>query len=246
MLAARPGVFLGIGLLFIPLGLVVTGLQWVLFRATSFAPLVDEAGERNAFVALLVVGLGLVFTLLGFALVQAAVARVLLSLEGGRPLGALGVARTTLGRLWPILGALLVLVVVQAALDASVVLVPVADYLLVRWSLLGVVAGHEDDLGPLGLLRRSSAAAQGHWWRTASIALVAVAALLTGPVVGVLALLATGASFDLVNMIAALVYVVALPYAALVTAYLHLDLLARPRPAELQVEPEAGEAPASA
>ena len=40
-------------------------------------------------------------------------------------------------------------------------------------------------------------------------------------------LLFTGAAFDLVNLIAALVYVAALPFAAVVTAYLYFDLRAR-------------------
>ena len=52
-------------------------------------------------------------------------------------------------------------------------------------------------------------------------------ALLLGPAVGVLTLLFTGAAFDLVNLIAALVYVAALPFAAIVTTYLYFDLGAR-------------------
>ena len=69
---------------------------------------------------------------------------------------------------------------------------------------------------------------RGHWWRTATVVVgIAGLALLLGPAVGVLTLLFTGAAFDLVNLIAALVYVVALPFAAVVTTYLYFDLAAR-------------------
>ena len=85
-----------------------------------------------------------------------------------------------------------------------------------------------------------------HWWRTATVVFgISGVALLLGPAVGVLTLLFTGAAFDLVNLIAALVYVAALPFAAIVTAYLYFDLAARQEAAEAQ-EPEPEELPATA
>ena len=86
---------------------------------------------------------------------------------------------------------------------------------------------------------------RGHWWRTATVVLgIAGLALLLGPAVGVLTLLFTGAAFDLVNLIAALVYVAALPFAAVVTTYLYFDLVARHQEAPAE-EPEADEIPAT-
>jgi LytS/YehU family sensor histidine kinase len=95
-------------------------------------------------------------------------------------------------------------------------------------------------------LRRSARVTRGHWWRTATVVVgIAGVALLLGPAVGVLTLLFTGAAFDLVNLMAALVYVVALPFAAIVTTYLYFDLAAR-QEAEAAEEPEADEIPATA
>ena len=54
----HPRLFLGIGLLFIPLGAVITLIQWLLFQVTALTPLVDEAGQRNAFVDTLALSLG--------------------------------------------------------------------------------------------------------------------------------------------------------------------------------------------
>ena len=227
VMRGHPRVFLGIGLLFVPLGLVITLVQWLVFRVALLAPLVDEAGERNAFVDALALGLGLVFTILGFALVQAAAARALVEIDAGRPVTALSAYRAVLPRLRALVPALVIFVVVQAVLDLTVVLLPVAVFLLVRWSLIGSVAAVEGGTA-VGLLRRSAALARGHWWRVASVALgVTAVALLLGPAIGVLVLLATGAAFDLVNLIAALVYVTALPFAATASAYLYFDLRVR-------------------
>jgi hypothetical protein len=227
MLALRPRVFLGIGLLFVPLGIFITFLQWLVFRAAFLAPMVDEAGEHNAFVDAMVVGLGLAFTVLGFAVVQAATARALVEIDEGRPVTALSAYRSVLPCLRSLIPALLVLAVVQIVLDLMAVFVPVAIFILVRWSMIGVVAAVEGG-STVQLLRRSAALARGHWWRVASIALgVTGLALLLGPAVGIAVLLVTGATFDLVNLIAGLVYVTALPFAAMAMAYLYFDLRVR-------------------
>jgi hypothetical protein len=50
---------------------------------------------------------------------------------------------------------------------------------------------------------------------------------LLGPLVGTAMLFLTSASFDFVNLISALVYVVTLPFVALTTTYLYWDLRVR-------------------
>ena len=241
----HPRVFLGIGLLFLPLGAIITLIQWLLFQVSAFTPLVDEAGERNAFVDTLVLSLGVVLTLFGYAVVQAATARALIEMDAGRPVTALRAYRLIAPSFGALLLSLLVAVPVGLVLNLTFVLIPVAIFLLVRWSLLGTVLGVEHTPG-VTALRRSGAVTRRHWWRTATVVVgISGAALLLGPAVGVLALLLTGAAFDLVNLIAAIVYVAALPFAAIVTAYLYFDLAAR-REAALAEEPEADELPATA
>jgi hypothetical protein len=242
MFASRPRLFLGIGLLFVPLGLLITLLQWLLFRVTALAPLVDEAGERHVIVDSLALGLGLVFTLLGLAVVQAVTARALVEIDAGRPVSVLAAYRWVLRHVRPLAVALAIAIAVQVVLDLTIVLIPVAVFLLIRWSLLGVVVGVEGDPRP-SALRRSAALTRGHWWRTASIAAgVTGLALLAGPALGVLTLLFTGATFDFVNLIASLVYVVALPFAAIVVSYLSFDLRVRAETAPIE-EPVAGGLP---
>jgi hypothetical protein len=243
-LREHPRLFLGIGLLFVPLGALITLIQWLIFRASALTPLVDEAGERNGFVDTLVLSLGVVLTLFGYAVVQAATARALVEIDAGRPVRALRAYRLVAPSLGALLLSLAVAVPVELVLNLSFVLIPVALFLLVRWSLLAVVLGVEHSPG-LTALGRSGAVTRMHWWRTATVVFgISGVALLAGPAVGVLTLLFTGAAFDLVNLIAALVYVAALPFAAIVTTYLYFDLAAR-REAAPAEEPEADELPAT-
>jgi hypothetical protein len=226
MMIRHPRLFMGIGLLFVPIGILIAALQWLLFHLTSLSALVDEAGRRNAFVATLAFSIGLVLTLLGFALVQAATARALADIDAGRQVTALSAYRAVLPDVRRLVVALAVAVGIALVLNLVIVLIPVAIFLIVRWSLLGIVVGIEHDPAP-GALRRSAELARGRWWRVAGITLVAVLALFVGPAIGVIFLILTGAAFDLVNLVSALVYVVSLPAAAVVQTYLYYDLRGR-------------------
>jgi hypothetical protein len=59
--------------------------------------------------------------------------------------------------------------------------------------------------------------------------------LVVGPVVGVLLLLGTGASFSLVNVVAGVVYAMFMPLVGVITAYVYYDALGRERLRETQV-----------
>ena len=76
--------FLGIGLGFVPLGVLITAVQYWLFRRGPFTGLVDSAGESNAFVAALALGLGLFLTIIGLTIVQAVTALAMVELDEGR------------------------------------------------------------------------------------------------------------------------------------------------------------------
>lgn len=241
MYAGHPRVFLGIGLLFIPLGILITLLQFLIFRVSRLESLVEEAGETNPFVDALALGLGLLFTLAAFTIVAAATARAIAEIDAGRSVTAVSAYRAVLSRLGGLIAAVAIVAAILVVLGLTAVLVPVAVFLLVRWSLLGTVVGAEGAVAPLAVLRRSAALARGNWWRTASILLVVAAALLAGPAIGVLVLLFTGAAFDLVNLLAAVVYVAALPFAAVAMSYLYFDLRERGA-SEAAEEPAAAEA----
>jgi VPS62-like protein len=235
----HPGLFMGIGILFLPLGALITVVQLLIFRVGGLSDLVDSAGASNAFVAIPALALGVLLTMLGLTIVQAVVALAMVELDEGRRVRPFAAYRLLRGRIRPLVESLLAAAIVVAVLSLTVVGIPVAIFLAVRWSFLAqvvVLEGH----GRRGTLHRSGRIVGRHWPRTASlILLVAGTGLLLGPVVGTLMLLLTSASFDFVNLVSALIYVFTLPFVAVVTTYLYFDLVVRQRLAperELSVE----------
>jgi hypothetical protein len=219
--------FLGIGLLFVPIGLLTTGLQYALFHGT-LGPLVDSAGGSNAVVASLAFALGVFTTVLGLAVVQAATAIAIVLLDEDENVTARTAYRLALGRLARLFRALVGAALVVAVLSLSAVGVVVAIWLAIRWSLLAQVVVLDE--GASRPLRTSASLVRGHWWRVASITVfVTGIGVLLGPLIGTLCLFLTSASFDFVNLVSALVYVVALPFVAITTTYLYFDLAVRRR-----------------
>jgi hypothetical protein len=131
-------------------------------------------------------------------------------------------------------------VVVWVALTTTGFLIPVAIWLAVRWSLVAPVVELEDRAG-LGALRRSAELVRGRWLRVASlVGLGGLIALVTGPLVGALLIFASNASLAFLNLFAGIVYAIALPYVALLTAYVYFDVRSRH---ELEPREVVGELP---
>jgi hypothetical protein len=218
------GLFVSVGVIFLVLGLLVALLQLLVFRHTGVSSLVGIFGESNAFTATFVLGLGLVVNLLGLSIVQATCAAAIAELSAGRKATAAAAYRATWRRLGPLLGGLVIAALAIAVAQLTVIGIPVAIWLGIRWSLLAQSVAL-DDASATGALGRSNRLVRGNWWRTASLTvLVTGIALALGPLVGTLLLFATDASFDFVNLASDLVYVVALPFAAIATTYLYFDL----------------------
>lgn len=80
-------------------------------------------------------------------------------------------------------------------------------------------------------------------WLKVSSLIVAGGALVlvAGPLIGVLLILVTDTPFWLVNVIAGVVYAVAMPFVALTTAYVYFDARTR---GELEPASELSELPA--
>ena len=246
MYVKRPRLFLGLGLLFLPIVVVITLLQWLIFELLDLVgAFTGEVAGGGAFLALVV---GTTLTLLGFTFVQAATACALVELDAGRPVGPLAAYRLAFERIRPLLGATAIAVfVVDRARDHGGA-DPRCD-----------LAGHP--LGPPRARRRARGsdggrrdsperrARQGRWIRVGSlVGLGAGIALAAGPLIGALLIFATDAPFALLNVVAGVVYALALPFVALTTAYVYFDARARlelepvDRPDELPAEIELGRA----
>jgi hypothetical protein len=142
-----------------------------------------------------------------------------------------------------LLGALAAAVVVVLLLGVTLALVPVAVWLAGRWALLSQTVELEGDSG-FAALRRSSELVRGRWFKVTSLAVASAAvALALGPLVGALLILVSDAPFALLNVVAGVVYVLAMPLVALTTSYVYFDARVR---AQLDAHPDPGTLPAEA
>ncbi|HSG12503.1 MAG TPA: hypothetical protein VLA22_01390 [Gaiellaceae bacterium] len=240
MYVNRFPLFVGIGLLAIPTSVVVAVLQvGVVGLADSLG--VDTTGESSSVLAYLVFLIGMTLALVVLGLVLAAVTCALLEMDAGRPVGPVTAYRLALRRFRPLLRAIAFFVAVWIALTSTLFLVPVAIWLAVRWSLLVQVVEIEER-STWQTIRRSGRLVQGRWLHVASlVGAGSVLALLAGPFLGALLIIVTSAPFALLNLVAGVVYMLTLPFTALVTAYVYFDARAR---AELEPETRPSELPA--
>ncbi|RIQ24453.1 Vps62-related protein [Jiangella rhizosphaerae] len=243
MYGRHPLLFSGIGLVYVPVMFVAVGLQWVLVEAGELTSLVDTDGDQNAATVFVVVLLGGAISLLAYFCVVAAVAQALHDLDAGRPVTVLSAYREVGRHLRPLALVAARLVVVCWALLFFVFTAPLALIYAVR-NGFAVQAVMMEDRSAGDAFRRSRDVVRGHWWRTTAVtALVVGLGATTGPLVGIILLLVSDGSFTVINLITALVYVVTIPFVALVLGYLYLDLRVRagsPEPGEARPDVPAG------
>jgi hypothetical protein len=218
--------FVGIGSIFIPLSVLDAIVQTILLGASSFAG-IDAQGEGEGVLVLFVAALGTALTLLGVAIVMAATIRALAELDAGRRASALQAYRLVRRSVRPMLGALVVAAVIVTALTGTIVLIPVAIALVIRWALIVPVTEIEDR-SALGALRRSGRLIGRRWPKVACLSVLSLLlVLVAGPVLGTLLVLFTGVSLGVANAVAGVVYAVLMPFVAITTAYVYFDARVR-------------------
>jgi hypothetical protein len=232
--------FLGIGILLLPISLLVAALQALVLHATSTLG-IQSGGDSSGVLAFLVLAIGTALTLLGLGLVQAATARALVEIDNGRRIGPVQAYRLAAEQIADLFGALLAAVLAVSLLASTLFLIPVAVWLAGRWALV-VPAVELEDLSALGAVRRSGRLVHGRWLKVASLIVAGGALVLVlGPLLGALLILATNAPFWLVNVVAGVVYAITMPFVALTTSYVYFDARVR---TELEGDPHPVELPA--
>ena len=226
MYVKRFPLFVGLGILFLPISWLVALLQTIVVRASSVAG-IETDGESGGVLLFFVVAIGSTLTLLGLGLVIAATLRALVEIDEGRGIGPVRAYRLALARLRPLVGALAIAVVVITLLVTSVFLLPIAVWLAVRWALV-VPPAELEGASALAALRRSAQLVRQQWLKVATLTVAAAAiALVVGPLVGALLIILTDAPFSLLNVVAGLVYAVTIPFVALTTSYVYFDARVR-------------------
>src|SRR5262249_34445610 len=198
-------------------------------------------GSGSGVLAFLTLSIGTALTLLGVGLVQAAVAHALVEVDAGRPIGPIGAYRLAVRRAGPLFGALVVAGVGVSLLASSLFLIPIAVWLAGRWALIAPVIELED-CSAVAALRRSWRLTRTHWLKVTSLVVAGAAlVLVAGPLVGVLLILGTTLPFGWVNIVAGVLYAVAMPFVAVTTTYVYVDCRIRE---EREAEQEPAQLPA--
>jgi hypothetical protein len=219
--------FLGIGVIFIPLSVVAAIVQGVVFRYTGLGTLVDEASADPIVAGAIALLFGELSTIVATVLVTGAAAQALERIdEGDRP-DAVSAYRGIAPNLGALAWAWLRIIVVSSLLTLTVIGIPVAVFYLVRKAVTTQACVIEE-LGATASLRRSSEVVKRREVRVFAIsALVNVTAFLLGPIVGIVFLFLTSASLGVIDVISSLVYAVVMPYAGIAIALLFYDLRRR-------------------
>src|SRR5262249_31218554 len=95
MYVSRPAIFLRIGALLVPLGLLISLVQALVLGGFGLLG-VETTGDSAGALAFLVVGIGTTLTILGLAVVQAATACALVAIDDGQTIGPARAYRTAL------------------------------------------------------------------------------------------------------------------------------------------------------
>ena len=216
--------FIGIGLIFIPLSAIAAIVQQATFSLTGIGTLISESDSDPVVEAVIALGLGQISTIVATVLVIAAASVALAQMDEGEHPDAIHAYRGVMSHLGSLAWAWLRIVLVAGLLTITIVGIPIAIFYLVRKAVVTPACVLEDR-GAGSSLRRSSELVRGSGIRVFAVtALVAVTAYLAGPIVGVLVLFLTSSSLAAINVISSLVYVVVMPYVGVAFALLFYDL----------------------
>jgi hypothetical protein len=223
---AHGGTFFLLGLFVIPALLAAAGLQALLLDLLGMREWLGDRGwgSLRALIALVLV---LLAVGVGYAFCSAAITSAMALIERGAPVGVRASVENLRGRGWSAVGGTLGTLVVCVVLAVTVIGIPVAVWLSVRWLFLQdaiVLRG----LGVRDGLRQSAALVRGSWWRILGAASLLVAiGVVAAPVVGFALILFTGLPLSVVNLVAAVVFALAVPWIVIARVLLYLDLETR-------------------
>lgn len=146
-------------------------------------------------------------------------------LHRGAPYGVRLAYRAVWPRLPHLVGALVGLLSAYILLVVTLVGLPVALWLLVRWCLFGQAVMIDGARTSRGALAASARAVRGHWWRVAITALsFIVLTQVPGPLIGFVVLGLADRSVEFVNTLSGLIFAALVPFGIAGQTLLYLRL----------------------
>lgn len=232
-------IFALLGLMLIPIGLVANGVRSLVINVEP-GKTAYHVMERSEIASFLVASLiGSVQGLISTIIIGPAAIYVVKAALGGRQPSFVGAYRSVFRALWDLVVAVRRPAVIVGLLALTVIGLPLAFVLSVRW-LFTAQAFVLDGARGREAERQSAAVVRGHWFRTALLwAMISLLGSAPGPVIGILLMVYTDGAVHLVNATSSLVYAVTLPASVIAVTMLYLRLQGRqylPDPLPARVE----------
>lgn len=218
--------FLGIGLLFVPLGFVIAVFQWLLFEPTAVDTISGFFGHQRLVEGLIALAIGNFASSLAYFFVLLAALVAVARLETAARDEALNDYREAVRMLPGLLIPRLKAIAIVVLLAVTVVGLPWAFRNAVRWFFIEE-AMILDGTASSAAATTSAHVVSGHWWYT-FLAATALGMLgfATGPAIAILLLLTASISVSTINMISSLVFAALTPFVAISYSLVYYDLAA--------------------
>jgi hypothetical protein len=215
--------FLGIGVLYVPLGMLAALVQSLLLHNPPVEPVVEllnsSLTDATAAFALGAIEFGLAYWLV----LNATIAAVG-EMAAGRGNSIRGAYEIEWRELKDLALARVSRLIIIVLLSVTIVGIPVAIYLGIRWLFIehAVIlehrTWHEAPGASVQIVRED-------WLRAfGAVAAIVLAGLFVGPVVGMALLLLTSTSLAFVNIVSSVFYVALIPYVGIALTLLYYDL----------------------
>jgi hypothetical protein len=237
-------VFVPLGLMLIPIGLAAGSIQFLFVDYPPGKQVLDlfDRGPGARFA--LVLTIGGMQQVINYLIVGPSVIEAVGEIRSGRRPSFVSTYREVFRRLKQLALAVGGTYLVVALLAITVVGIPVAIWLVVRWIFVSQ-AVILDDVGPRQAVRLSEQTVKGHWWRTAAAsALLAAVGAWAAPLLGILCLVLLNPGIRYVNWLSSLVYAVMVPISVIGLTLLYYQ--ARGEPAPVSAAPLAAPGDVSA
>lgn len=215
-------VFALFGLLLIPIGLLVSGVKWVVTELPPGSTLLALMGDSEDVADFgFALSFGSVQQLASLLVIGPAVLVVYRAIERGQTPTVSGTLRGVRQRLVLMARAWVRPILKIALASLTIIGLPWAIERTIRWNFV-TQAVVLDDVAPPEAAATSAATVRGRWWRTAiTVVTLALIGAAPGPVLGIVLMVTDFADVTLVNTLSSVIYAVVLPFSVLGGAVLY-------------------------
>lgn len=231
-------IFLGIGLLALPIGIVFNVIQKLLLHRGPIGYMMQWFDDTTGARLSAVLAIGSVQQLAMLFIISPAVVQAVADIHSGRQPAILRSFRMASRRTLAIVGSVLILVVFIGIPLVTIIGIPVAIWLIIRWQFFIHELMFDTQTTSFEALHESALKVRNRWWKTFfSLMIFDLLATVPGIVVGFGLMTLGGTAVGFANSISSLLYAVAIPLAVIATTLMFLD-----RRGNKEVDPVSEEA----